>query len=63
MRSPIKNCLSKSPKQEIVDFANKYFQRKLCGDYKRKGEDKNIVKVEKPAITPVETNPNANLRL
>jgi predicted Zn-dependent peptidase len=43
-------------KQQVMDFANKY-----CGDgyvvvYKRKGEDKNIAKVEKPTITPIETN-------
>lgn len=43
-------------KKQVMDFANKY-----CGDgfvvvYKRKGEDKSIVKVEKPTITPVETN-------
>lgn len=43
-------------KKQVMDFANKY-----CGDgyvvvYKRKGEDKNIKKVEKPTITPVETN-------
>ena len=44
-------------KKELVDFANK-----MLGDnnyviiYKRKGEDKSIVKVEKPPITPVETN-------
>ena len=49
--------MSKITKKELVDYANK-----LLGDnnyvvlYKRKGEDKNIVKVEKPPITPVETN-------
>lgn len=49
--------MSRITKKELVDFANK-----LLGDnnyvvlYKRKGEDKSIVKVEKPPITPVETN-------
>lgn len=49
--------ISRITKQELVDYANK-----LLGDnnyvvlYKRKGEDKSIVKVEKPPITPVETN-------
>jgi Predicted Zn-dependent peptidases len=49
--------MSRVSKKELVDFANKLF-----GDnnyvilYKRKGEDKSIVKVEKPPITPVETN-------
>ena len=47
----------KFTKRDIVAFANRFF----TGDnyaviYKRKGEDKSIVKVEKPAITPVETN-------
>lgn len=44
-------------KQDIVDFANKFFgEKNYVVIYKRKGEDKNIVKVEKPSITPVETN-------
>ncbi len=48
--------LSKLTKKDIVAFANKYFQDNYVVVFKRKGEDKNIVKVEKPAITPVETN-------
>jgi predicted Zn-dependent peptidase len=48
--------LSKISKQDIVAFANKYFGENYVVVFKRKGEDKNIVKVEKPAITPVETN-------
>lgn len=48
--------LSKITKKDIVAFANKYFGENYVIVYKRKGEDKNIVKVEKPAITPVETN-------
>ncbi len=48
--------LSKITKKDIVAFANKYFEDNYVAVYKRKGEDKNIVKVEKPAITPVETN-------
>ena len=43
-------------KQEIVAVANKYLGNHYVLVYKRKGEDKNIVKVEKPPITPVETN-------
>jgi predicted Zn-dependent peptidase len=53
------DMLSKLTKKDIVAFANKYFQENYVCIYKRKGEDKNIVKVEKPAITPVETNRNA----
>lgn len=48
--------LSKIKKADIVAFANKYLQDNYVVIYKRKGEDKNVVKVEKPTITPVETN-------
>lgn len=51
--------LSKLTKKDIVAFANKYFQDNYVFVLKRKGEDKGIVKVEKPAITPVETNRDA----
>ncbi len=51
--------LSKITKKEIMSFANNYFQDNYVVIYKRKGEDKSIVKVEKPAITPVETNSNS----
>jgi predicted Zn-dependent peptidase len=50
------NELSKISKKDIVAFANKYFGENYVAVFKRKGEDKNIVKVDKPAITPVETN-------
>lgn len=49
---------AKITKQEIVDFANKFFINNYVVILKHKGEDKNIVKVEKPIITPI--NPNAN---
>ena len=51
--------LSQLTKKDIVDFANKYFQNNYLVIFKRKGEDKNIIKVDKPAITPVEMNRNA----
>ncbi len=51
--------LSKLTKKDIVAFANKYFQENYVVVLKRKGEDKNIIKVDKPAITPVETNRDA----
>ncbi len=51
--------LSKITKQDIIAFANNYFKENYVVIYKRKGEDKNVVKVEKPAITPVETNRNS----
>jgi predicted Zn-dependent peptidase len=43
-------------KAEIMAVANKYLGKQYVLIYKRKGEDKNIVKVDKPPITPVETN-------
>lgn len=52
------DMLSKLTKQDVVDFANKYLGDNYVVVYKRKGEDKGVVKVEKPPITPVETNPN-----
>ncbi|PUZ28259.1 peptidase M16 [Chitinophaga parva] len=48
--------MSKVTKQDVVDFANKYFGNNYVLVYKRKGEDKDVVKVEKPAITPVSVN-------
>lgn len=48
--------LSKITKQDIMAFANKYFGNNYVVIFKRKGEDKNVLKVEKPPITPVETN-------
>ena len=51
--------LSKLTKADIVAFANKYFGDNYVVILKRKGEDKNIVKVDKPPITPVETNRDA----
>ncbi len=47
---------SKITKQEIIDFANTYFSNNYVVVYKRKGEDKNIKKIEKPQITPIATN-------
>jgi hypothetical protein len=40
-----------------MDFASKYLKdNNYVAVYKRKGEDKNIVKVDKPTITPVSVN-------
>jgi predicted Zn-dependent peptidase len=50
------NNLSKVTKQELVDFANKYYTNDYVIVYKRTGEDKDVVKVPKPEITPVEVN-------
>jgi len=43
-------------KDEIVATANNYLKDNYVLVYKRKGVDKNIVKIVKPPITPVETN-------
>ncbi len=49
--------ISKISKQEIMFFVNKNFTKNnYAVAYKRTGEDKSIVKVEKPAITPVEVD-------
>lgn len=48
--------LSKLTKQDIVDFANKYFGENYAVVYKREGKDPNELKIDKPAITPIETN-------
>lgn len=53
------NNMSKVTKQQIVDFANTYFKDNYVLVYKRKGEDKNVQKVEKPTITPVDVNRDA----
>ncbi|PJJ84591.1 M16 family metallopeptidase [Mucilaginibacter auburnensis] len=49
--------LSAVTKPQIVAFANKYLNNQnYVIVYKHQGEDKNIVKVDKPAITPVDVN-------
>lgn len=48
--------LSKITKQDIIDFANKNYNNNYVVVYKRTGEDKNVQKVDKPVITPVDVN-------
>jgi predicted Zn-dependent peptidase len=43
-------------KQDITQFSKKYCDNNYVCIYKKQGEDKTIVKVDKPQITPVETN-------
>ncbi len=50
------DMLSKLTKKDIMAFAGKYLGENYVVINKRKGEDKSIVKVVKPPITPVETN-------
>ena len=48
--------LKKISKQDLVDFANTFYKDNYVVTYKRKGEDKNIAKVQNPGITPVHLN-------
>ncbi|MEW6469114.1 MAG: insulinase family protein [Bacteroidota bacterium] len=48
--------LSQITKQEIIDFVKKNYGDNYVVVYKRTGEDKNVMKVTKPEITPVEVN-------
>jgi hypothetical protein len=43
-------------KEQVVAFANKFYGDNYVAVYKRKGEDKNIAKVQNPPITPVALN-------
>jgi len=43
-------------KQDIINFANKYYSENYVVAYKRTGEDLNVTKINKPPITPVELN-------
>ncbi|WP_418650262.1 M16 family metallopeptidase [Tenacibaculum aestuariivivum] len=52
--------LKKISKQELVKFANQFYQNNYVVTYKRKGEDKNIVKVSNPGITPINLNRGQN---
>lgn len=49
--------MEKITKDELVKWANeKLKDNNYCVVYKQQGEDKNIYKVDKPSITPVELN-------
>ncbi len=50
--------LSTIKKEELVAFANKWLSNDYVIVYKRIGEDKDIQKIAKPTITPVEVNRN-----
>ena len=43
-------------KQELVDFACRFFTEGYVTVYKRQGEDTSQKKIDKPAITPIPTN-------
>ena len=48
--------MKKIKKQDVVDFANTFYGNNYVEVHKLKGEDKSIVKVENPGITPIELN-------
>lgn len=49
--------LSKITRQQIMEFATEHYKdNNYVVVYKRMGEDKNVQKVEKPQITPVEVD-------
>jgi predicted Zn-dependent peptidase len=54
------NRLAKITKQQIIDFVKKNYSNNYVVVYKRTGEDKNVQKVTKPAITPVKVNRSEN---
>ncbi len=45
--------LAKITKEELIEFANKKFKNNYVVVYKKTGENKNIVYVDKPTITPI----------
>jgi predicted Zn-dependent peptidase len=49
---------SKITKAQLVAFANTFFKDNYVIGFKHKGVDKNTIKVEKPAITPINANGN-----
>ncbi|MBI5217908.1 MAG: insulinase family protein [Bacteroidia bacterium] len=51
--------LGKVTKQDIMNFAKKYYADNYAIIYKRIGKDPNVVKVDKPGITPVPLNRDA----
>jgi predicted Zn-dependent peptidase len=48
--------MSKITKQDLVAFANRVYTNDYVVVYKNTGEDKNITKIDKPQITPVDVN-------
>lgn len=50
------NRMSKITKQQVVDFANKYFGENYALVYKKQGKDPNEKKMDKPTITPIVMN-------
>ena len=43
-------------KEQVIDFARRHFGQNYVSVLKRQGEDPNLKKIDKPAITPIPTN-------
>lgn len=52
--------MRKITKDDVVKFANEFYQNNYVIIYKTKGENKHLIKVENPKITPVEINRQAS---
>ena len=48
--------ISKITKQELVDFANRFFTNGYVSVFKKQGVDSTQKKIDKPAITPIPAN-------
>ena len=48
--------VSKMTKEQIVDFANRFFTDGYATVFKRQGVDSTQKKIDKPAITPIQAN-------
>lgn len=48
--------LSKITKKDVMDFAKLHYNENYVVVYKKEGEDASVEKVQKPAITPIQTN-------
>jgi predicted Zn-dependent peptidase len=48
--------MSKVKKEDLVAFANEFYNDNYVAAYKRQGENSSLVKVENPGITPIELN-------
>lgn len=46
-------------KQELIDFAKKHYNDNYVIVYKRQGENKDLVRVSNPGITPIQLNRDA----
>ena len=51
--------LAKITKKELMDFANKNYKDNYVIVYKRQGENKDLVRVSNPGITPIQLNRDA----